>query len=336
MSTKKYGVIIIISLLLVFLLITAVVGIYSINWSSLWNPTQGIKKSISVSKDEMKVVLLGTGSPIVNSSRSKPAQAVLAGGKIFLVDCGVGTVSQLAELGIEPRNVNGVFFTHFHSDHDAGFPDFYLSSWIGGTKERDTALNVYGPPTTKETISKIIDAFSFDINIRIQQANHSTEGLNVNYVEMTEGVIYDDGEMKVTVFPVDHNPVKEAVGYRFDYKGKSVVFSGDTLPCQNIVKYGQNTDLLVHEAYSTFYMEKAKKMYPDRVNTITDVMNYHSSTLEVAKEAKEANVKHLVLTHLMPAPSETWYFEMAFKNGMKDIYNGPITVGSDLDVFTLK
>lgn len=311
-------------------------SIYSINWPSLWTPVQKLQRSITVSEDEMKVVLLGTGSPIFNPLRSKPAQAVLAGDKIFLVDCGAGTVSRLAELGIEPRNINGVFFTHFHSDHDAGFPDFYLSSWIGGTKERDTALDVYGPPTTEETIKKIIDAFSFDIKIRIEQAHHSPVGLNVNYAEMTEGVIYNDGQMKITVFPVDHNPVKEAVGYRFDYKGKSVVFSGDTRPCQNIVKYGQDADLLVHESYSTFYMEKAKKMYPDRVSTINEVMNYHSSTLEVAKEAGDAHVKHLVLTHLMPSPSETWYFEMAFKNGMKDIYNGPITVGRDLNVFTLK
>ncbi|MGE5627666.1 MAG: MBL fold metallo-hydrolase [Solirubrobacterales bacterium] len=336
MNTKKYEFRIISVILSAFLLVASVIGISKINWPSLWTPTQEMKKGITVSKDEMKVVLLGTGSPIVNPSRSKPAQAVIAGDKIFLVDCGAGTVSRLIELGIEPRKVNGVFFTHFHSDHDAGFPDFYLSSWIGGTKERDTALNVYGPPTTKETISKIIDAFSFDIKIRIQQANHSTEGLNVNYAEIREGVIYDDGEMKVTVFPVDHNPVKEAVGYRFDYKGKSVVFSGDTLPCQNIVKYGQNADLMVHEAYSTYYMEKAKKMYPDRERTINDVMKYHASTLEVANEAKEAHVKHLVLTHLMPAPSETWYFEMAFKNGMKDIYDGPISVGRDLDLFTLK
>lgn len=309
---------------------------YSINWSSLWTPTQGIQKSITVSKDEMKVILLGTGSPIVNPFRSKPAQAVLAGDKIFLVDCGAGTVSRLVELGIEPRNVNGVFFTHFHSDHDSGFPDFYLSSWVGGTKERDTALNVYGPLTTKEIITKIIDAFSYDIKIRIQHANHSAVGLNVNYVEMMEGVIYNDGQIKVTVFPVSHNPVKEAVGYRFDYKGKSVVFSGDTLPCQNVVKYGENADLLVHEAYSTFFMEKAKKMYPNRKSTINNVMNYHTSTLEVAKEARDAHIKHLILTHLMPAPSETWYFEKAFKNGMKDIYNGQVTVGRDLDVFTLK
>lgn len=308
----------------------------SINLSSLWTPTQGIKKSITVSKDEMKVILLGTGSPIVNPLRSKPAQAVLAGDKIFLVDCGAGTVSRLVEIGIEPRNVNGVFFTHFHSDHDAGFPDFYLSSWIGGTKERDMALNVYGPPTTKEIITKIIDAFSYDINIRIQHADHSAVGLNVNYVEMMEGIIYNDGEMKVTVFPVNHNPVKEAVGYRFDYKGKSVVFSGDTLPCKNIVKYGQDVDLLVHEAYSTFFMEKARKMYPNRESTITNVMNYHTSTLEVAKEAHDAHIKHLILTHLMPAPSEAWYFEMAFKNGMKDIFDGQITVGRDLDIFTLK
>jgi ribonuclease Z len=311
-------------------------GIYSTDWASLRAPTQLSTKQLSVSKDELTVVLLGTGCPILNAKRSRPAQAVLAANKIFLVDCGGGTVQRLVQAGIEPQRVSGVFFTHHHSDHNSGFIDFFVSSWIGGSEERKESLKIYGPPGAKEIIGKMRDALNYDVDVRLMHQKPSTEGLNIVYTEMMEGVIYDDDQIKVSVFPVDHRPVNEAVGFMFEYKGKSVVFSGDTRPCQNVVKYGQNAGLLVHEAYSGNLMEKARRMYPERERLINAVMNYRSSTLEVAKMAGEAKVKHLVLTHLIPPPSETWYFERAFIKGMRDIYDGKITVGRDLMAITVK
>ncbi len=324
-----------IGLVCVILLVFSLIGVAKINWLSLKTPTEGAPVPINVTNDQMKVILLGTGSPIVNGLRSRPAAAVLAGGKIFLIDCGEGTATQLYRAGIESKDVDGIFFTHFHSDHTAGFPDFYLSGWVGGSKERDKPLAVFGPATTKENISKIIAGFEYDINVRHEQAHHETIGLQINFKEMGEGVIYDDGRLKVTVFPVEHWPVKAAVGYRFDYNGKSVVMSGDTKKSQNIVKYSQNADLLVHEAFSTFLLEQAKKKYPGRAKTIDAIQGYHTSTLDVAKMAKDAHVKHVVLTHLMPAPSQTWYFEKLFIKGMGQYYSGDITVGRDLMVFSL-
>jgi ribonuclease Z len=321
-------------LVCVIILVFAVIGVTKINWLSLKTPTEGAPVPIKVTKDQMKVILLGTGSPIVNALRSRPAAAMLAGGKIFLIDCGEGTATQLYRAGIESKDVDGIFFTHFHSDHTAGFPDFYLSSWVGGSKERDKQLNVFGPATTRDNISKIVAGFEYDINVRIEQAHHEAIGLQINFKEMAEGVIYDDGRLKVTVFPVEHWPVKAAVGYRFDYNGKSVVISGDTKKHPNIVKYSKNADLLVHEAFSTFLLEQAKKKYPGRAKTIDAIQNYHTSTLDVARMARDAHVKHVVLTHLMPAPSQTWYFEKLFIKGMGQYYSGDITVGRDLMVFS--
>ena len=318
------------------LLVSAVAGATKINWRSLKVPTEGAPVPITVTQDTMKVILLGTGSPIVNALRSRPAVAVMAGGKIFLIDCGEGTATQLYRAGIESKDVSGIFFTHFHSDHTAGFPDFYLSGWVGGSKERDKPLDVFGPATTKENVSKIIAGFEYDINIRNEQARHEMIGLQMNFKEMDEGVIYDDGQLKVTVFPVEHWPVKEAVGYRFECKGKSLVISGDTKKSQNTVKYSRNADLLVHEAFSTFLLEQAKKKYPGRAKTIDAIQSYHTSTLDVARMAHEAHVKHVVLTHLMPAPSQTWYFEKLFIKGMDQYYSGDITVGRDLMTFSLK
>lgn len=323
-----------IALACVIIVIFAVIGVTKINWLSLKTPTEGAPVPITLTKDSMKVILLGTGSPIVNALRSRPALAILAGGKIFLIDCGEGTATQLYRAGIESKDVDGIFFTHFHSDHTAGFPDFYLSSWIGGSKERDKQLDVFGPATTKENISKIISGFEYDIDVRLEQVHHEKIGLQMNFKEMNEGVIYDDGNLKVTVFPVEHWPVKVAVGYRFDYKGKSAVVSGDTKKHSNIVKYSQNADMLIHEAFSTFLLEQARKKYPGRAKTIDAIQDYHTSTLDIAKIARDANVKHVVLTHLMPAPSQTWYFEKLFNKGMDQYYSGDITVGRDLMEFS--
>ncbi len=139
MITKKLRLKVIGGLAFALILLLAWIGVSSIRWSSIWKPGEDpVLGNITVSQDEMKVVLLGTGSPVENPLRSKPAQAVLAGGKIFRVDCGASTATQLTRAGIEPKNVDAVFSTHFHSDHDVGFPDFYLTSWIVGTKERDT------------------------------------------------------------------------------------------------------------------------------------------------------------------------------------------------------
>jgi ribonuclease Z len=324
-----------IGLVCVIILAFAVVGVAKINWLSLKTPTEGAPVPITVTKDKMNVILLGTGSPIVNALRSRPAAAVLAGGKMFLIDCGAGTATQLYRAGIESKDIDGIFFTHFHSDHTAGLPDFYVSSWVGGSKERDKPLDVFGPATTKENVSKIIAGFEYDINVRLEQAQHEKIGLQMNFKEMNEGVIYDDGQLKVTVFQVEHWPVKAAVGYRFDYNGKSVVISGDTKKHPNIVKYSRNADLLVHEAFSSFLLEQAKKKYPGRAKTIDAIQGYHTSTLDVAKMAQDAHVKHVVLTHLMPAPSQTWYFNKLFIRGMDQYYSGDITVGRDLMAFSL-
>jgi len=301
----------------------------------LWQPVQLPIVPPSVGKDEIKVILLGTGSPLNNPLRSKPSQIVLAGGKYFLVDCGGGTVSRLLEAGIPLEQINDVFFTHHHSDHDSGFIDFFISSWDSPTGTRLKPLRVYGPPTTKEAIGTMRQSLDYDISVRQAHVPRSSEGVKIDYTEMREGVIYNDGQIKITVFPVEHNPVEDAVGYRFEYKGKTVVFSGDTRPCENIVKYGRDADLLVHEAYNKEWMEAAGQKYPEKTNLIDKVMEYHSSTLEVAEEAQRAGVKYLVLTHLMPAPSPVWYWEQYFIKGMRGIYNGKISVGRDLMTFNL-
>jgi len=286
--------------------------------------------------EEMKVILLGTGAPIVGIQRSKPANVVMAGKQFFMVDCGAGVIQRLHMSGIPVPRISDIFFTHHHSDHNSGFVDLLLTGWIGGKDApgRQTPAQIYGPTNTRQIIGKFLDAMQWDINIRAKHTGSPLEGMQVHYHEKNDGMVYDNDGIKVTAFTVDHGIVKPAIGYRFEYKGKVIVISGDTLPTENMIKYSENADILIHEAYSKTWMDRVMKKAPHGMkDLLTKIMNYHSSTDEAAEIAKKAKVKHLVFTHLIPDPTPVWYFEKLWAKGSSDIYNGKITVGRDLMQF---
>ena len=281
-------------------------------------------------QEEMKLILLGTGMPMASIYRSKPAQVVLAGRKAFLVDCGAGVVTRLVRAGISPERIEDVFITHHHSDHTSGFENILISSWNSG---RSVPLNVYGPGNTKDLIGKLMEHLNWDIHLRLAQAKNNPDGAKIDYTEMEEGIIYEKDGVKITVFPVDHGIVKPAVGYKFEYKGKTIVISGDTLPCENMVRYSKNADVLIHEAYSKRWLDRGLKQFPEKRAMVEGIMQYHSSVSEAAEIAQKAKAKHLVFTHLIPGPTPVWYFEKDWAKGASDIYKGKLTVGRDLMVF---
>ena len=285
--------------------------------------------------DDMRVILLGTGMPTSSINRSKPASVVMVRDKLFLVDCGEGTVRRLLASGIPPSRISDVLFTHHHSDHNSGFDDFMVSSWTGGKREqgRQVPLMIYGPTNTRQIIEKFMDAWKWDLDLRTKHTGVSTEGLKVEYHEKNDGVVYDADGIEVRAFTVDHGVAKPAIGYRFEYKGKVIVISGDTLPTENMIKYSESSDILIHEAYSKKWLERGLKKNPYLEKIIANIVNYHSSTLAVAEIAKKAGVKHLVFTHLMPDPAVLSYFERDWAKGTGDIFDGEITVGRDLMEF---
>lgn len=310
--------------------------------TAYFRPTETVGDPFKVNEGKISVVLLGTGSPQSSHHRAKSSQAFLADNQVFLVDCGAGAVHRMLEVGINPGAIYHLFFTHHHHDHNAGFIDLFLTGWISALGGRKQPLNVYGPPGTAEIIGYMRQSVEHDVRLRTRHvgqgggnAGHFPDGAVVNFHEMTEGVIFENGSTKVSVFPVDHRPVENAVGYRFESSSKRVVFSGDTLPVDNMIRYSRNADLLVHECYSKAFMEKAIQKYPQMKNEIHQVMTYHTSTIEAAEIAEKAEVKQLALTHLMPSPSQVFYFEKFFIKGMSDAYHGKISVGRDLMSFEL-
>ena len=201
-----------------------------------------------VAAQEIRVVLLGTGTPRPMIERFGMSTLVLAGGETLLFDAGRGCTIRLAQAGVPLKEVSKLFLTHLHSDHTVGIPDLWLTGWIF---DRQGALEVWGPQGTKQMVAGLEEAYAYDVHVRRDvDEKLSPEGTGIRAHEIEEGVVYERGGVKVTAFLVDHGPVKPAFGYRVEYGGRSVVLSGDTRPSENVVKHAQAADVLIHEVYA--------------------------------------------------------------------------------------
>ncbi|MCE9601775.1 MAG: MBL fold metallo-hydrolase [Gemmatimonadetes bacterium] len=239
--------------------------------------------------------MLGTGTPNADPDRSGPAVSVVRDGRSYLVDAGPGIVRRAAaaaRLGftaLEPKNLKVLFLTHLHSDHTIGLPDVILSSWV---LERTTPLELYGPPGTKAMVDHLLAAYSADIRNRLDGLEPANEtGYLVNVHEIAPGMVFDDGNVKVTAFAVPHGDWEVAFGYRFDSADRSIVISGDTRASDAVVTACNGCDLLLHEVYSA---ERFKTRPPEWQRYHARA---HTSTEELAALATRARAGQLLLYH---------------------------------------
>lgn len=151
--------------------------------------------------------------------------------------------------------------------------------------------------------------------------------------------VLDDGALKITMFSVNHAPIHPAVGYRFDYEGRSVVISGDTTKTETIIRFSRDADILFHEGLARHIVKQMEvesgKMGNRQLEKIMfDIQDYHTSPVEAAALANEANVKELVLYHLVPTPPNQ-VAKWAFMRDVKEVRSKGVTVGYDGLTFTL-
>ncbi len=204
--------------------------------------------SATTHSDAMRVTLLGTGTPFPSAERFGSAILVEVAGKRLLFDCGRGVVIRLTQAGVSPKEIDGLFLTHLHSDHVVGIPDLWLSGWFLG---RDRSLPIWGPPGTSSMAKHLSQAFAFDIRIRQAAPDPlPAKGIEIDAKDVEQGEIYNDGSARISAFLVDHGTVKPAFGYRVDSAGHAVVISGDTKFCQNLVNFARGADCLIHVAWS--------------------------------------------------------------------------------------
>jgi len=313
-------------------------------WAAGWHqPGLAQEKNSAQDKKppDIVVTLLGTGSPIPEPGRLAPvspqdrmnaATLVQAGEETLLFDAGRGVVERLSQAGVKGSDITSIFLTHFHSDHIVGLPDLWLTSRLTlGWGGRMKPMELVGPVGTKALAGNLAKTFAPDIAARPDQPQIDLVGHDFEQ----DGVVFDRNGVKVTAFTVDHGPAKPAVGYRIDYKGRSVLLSGDTRMHDNVIKYGAGVDLLLHEvaAVNPALLQKNPKLLA--------IFNLHASPEQCGEVFAKTRPKLAAFTHivLMGAPAFAVPFPAPTVPDMiaetRKTYQGPLESGVDLMAFEI-
>jgi ribonuclease Z len=270
----------------------------------------------------MRVTLLGTGCPQVHVGRFGPASLVRAGGRSFLVDCGSGVSQRLVAAGSSGAELDAVLLTHLHSDHVVDLYQLIVSSWHQG---RERPQRIFGPAGTAAFAEATMAVWQSEREQRIAwERRPSTAALELDVVEVEEGTVWEAEGLGIAAFAVDHRPVAPAFGFRFDIDGCRVAFSGDTTICDNLVRWAEGADLLVHECFIHGKMLARRGM---RANQgLQNVAAYHTLSSAVGKVASRAGARMLLLNHFVPVDFDR---EALLREVAAD-FAGPVVIGEDL------
>jgi len=297
-------------------------------------------------EDAMRAVVCGSSSPLVDLKRAGACVAVLAAGRFYIVDTGLGAWENLAAWRVPGERIGAVFYTHFHSDHIAELGELNLQTWAAG---RPAALRVFGPRGVERLVAGFSEAYALDSDYRT--AHHGSELMSPERGRMTARpfevaagedrgtVVLEEDGLVVRAFLVDHAPIEPAVGYRFDYKGRSVVVSGDTVAADSLVAASRGADVLFHEAQANFLIailaeEAAAAGLKPYGKILADIPSYHTSPVDAAKVANDAGVKLLVLYHLNPPPPNR-IVERIFRRGVSAVRRDGVELSRDGFLVTL-
>jgi ribonuclease Z len=268
----------------------------------------------------VEVIILGSGSPLPDPSRAGPATLVRAAGRDFLFDAGRGVLMRLVSVGSGPVQVERLLITHLHSDHVTDLNDLLTMRWT--MSPSPNPLPVTGPSGTSLLVQRTLSMLSTDIGYR--RAHHADLDWDPSgeVTEVSDGVVLDDGAVRIIAALTDHAPVSPAVGYRIEAEGKVVVIGGDTVPCSGLDRLCDQADIYLQ----TVIRRSLIDAFP--VRRLKDILTYHSAIEDAAATASRNRVSTLVLTHMVPAPfpgtEQEWVAEA------EAVFSGTVLLASDL------
>lgn len=250
--------------------------------------------------ENFRVVFLGTGTPVSGVQQFGASILVEAGGRAYVFDCGRGCGIRLQEVyGIGSfHRADTLFLTHLHSDHFVGIPEMYLNGWTQG---REQPFRVFGPIRTTEMMGHLRQAFAPDIDFRrVEETMLGTPermlGAEINAKNIQEGIVLEENGVTVTAFLVEHRHIKPAYGFRIDYRGRSVVISGDTAYSENLIKHAKNTDVLIHEVMSPALMRALHKRF-DKQEQVDFIVSIHTPVADAVRVFNAVKPKLAVYYH---------------------------------------
>lgn len=270
----------------------------------------------------MYLTLLGTGCPKVDHKRFGPSNLITSKKSKILIDCGSGVTQRLEQAKVSSANIDALVLTHLHSDHVIDFYQLIISSWHS---DRIKSWKIYGPKGTKKFLTKIMSAWKEERSLRIKyEVRKSIEAFQLDIFEFKDYGKIKIGDLKLEYFKVDHLPVKHAYGFNIFHLNKKLTISGDTKPCENLMKYAQKADVLLHEVFIEGELQTTNKMRSSQ--TLHNVKSYHTTSTMVGKIASLSQCKKLILTHFVP----TQFNEKKLKAVVKKDFGKYPIIGKDL------
>jgi ribonuclease BN (tRNA processing enzyme) len=272
-----------------------------------------------------RVVLLGVkGGPSLRGRGAMPTSSLLElDGKRVVIDCGLGVTSGLVNAGFDLKSLELICITHLHSDHVLELGGLIHTAWVSGLK---TNVTVFGPKGIAAYWAGFQQAMAYDIHLRVVDDGRIPLASLVTVIELDQGPVPLPG-LKTTALRVVHPPVDCALAYRFDGT-KSVTFSGDTTYFPPLGTFASGSDLLIHEA-----------MLPEGIDAIlaktgggeklrAHLNASHTTVDDAARVAKAANVRHLVLNHLVPV-DDPRFLPGDWLARVSAVWDGRTSVGYD-------
>jgi ribonuclease BN (tRNA processing enzyme) len=277
---------------------------------------------------ETRVVVLGSGTPVLDADRAGAGIAVVYNGRAYLFDLGAGVVQRAIEAsrthripGLEPTSIDRIFFTHLHSDHVLDFAELAATLWW----RKEVNVRVWGPSGVSQMAEGMYAMMASDIAIRNGGTQPVTdpEGYKVESAEIDEGIVLEEDGLTVEAFAVMHGAIRPAFGYRITTPDRTIVISGDTAYSDKLVEMAQDADILFHEVISETGLGELEPFW----------QNYHSAahttTSELARIANQARPALLVLYHVL-------YYAAPIQSALDEVralYDGEVVLADDLDIY---
>jgi ribonuclease Z len=289
-----------------------------------------------LASDEIRVTILGSGDPFTKKGQASASLLIEVGnpeGDFFFFDLGSGSLANFNGLGLPVTSTTKVFLSHLHADHVGDMPTLMWSLAKAGRRD---PVEVWGPAGEHEHLGTraysdhLESAHAWDTkSLSGHPGQSGAKAITTEVPFDRPEVVYQRNGVAITSFPVIHIH-NGAVGYRLDYAGRSVVFSGDTRPCRYLVEACDGADLLIHETFPTASVLSQKAGMP--LNVAEMIVNMaHTSPAMAGMVFERAGARmsamyHLVVDHDTIGPVFT---------EMRTSHDGPVVISQDLTVFNI-
>jgi ribonuclease BN (tRNA processing enzyme) len=249
----------------------------------------------------MEIIILGSGTTVPLAQRASPAFAVIIEDQLILMDIGPGTVRQTAVAGLKHEDIDFITISHFHPDHTADLIHFIFATRHPPILSKRKPFTIIGPEGFRQFLTLLKQPFGNWLDLpgdlmRIEELHTAGRDRRV----------FD--AFTVVSAPLSHTP--HSLGLRIEDKaGTSIVYSGDTGYCDEIVELAKGTDLLMLEA-----------SFPDG-----EEITGHLTPSLAGRIAARSGIKKLLLTHFYPE-----CLSSNIESQCRKTYHGKLILAADL------